>query len=217
MGPDLDDVRRAALAIADAAPDGPGLDARLRALVALACASQPTTLDREGIARHARRALDEGAAPLELGEVVQLASSIGVHGLHEGSRVVVDVLAERGDALAVGPLPDEAQELRERIFADRYWRRLDEHLPGFVDAQLRLSIPAFNAFVDFVGVPWRTGTLPALTKELIYVGIDSTPTHRHLPGLRLHVGNCVKLGATRQQIVDVLDVAAAAGPAHGIE
>lgn len=216
MGPDLEDVRRTALALLDAAPDGDGLDARTRALVALACASTPTTLDREGIARHARLALDEGATALELGEVVQLASSIGVHGLHEGSRVLIDVLAERGDEIAVGPLPEEARELRDGLFADRYWHRLDENLPGFVDAQLRLSVPAFRAFVDFVGVPWRTGTLPALTKELIYVGIDATPTHRYLPGLRLHVGNCVKLGATRQQVVDVLEIAAAAGPAHGI-
>ncbi len=71
--------------------------------------------------------------------------------------------------------------------------------------------------VEYCAVPWQTGALPAKTKELIYISVDSTPTHRYLPGLRFHIGNALELGATRREILDVVEIAAAAGPAHGIE
>ena len=65
-------------------------------------------------------------------------------------------------------------------------------------------------------VPWRSGVLRAKEKELIYLAVDATPTHRYLPGLRLHVVNALERGASRAEIVGALDIAAAAGPSWGI-
>lgn len=45
------------------------------------------------------------------------------------------------------------------------------------------------------------------------MAIDATPTHRYVPGLRLHLANAVGLGATRAQLEQTLAIAAA-GPEH---
>jgi hypothetical protein len=49
------------------------------------------------------------------------------------------------------------------------------------------------------------------------VAIDTMPTHRYLPGMRFHIENALALGTSRQELVDVLDISAAAGPGHGVE
>lgn len=214
-GPGLGRVREVAEQLIADAPEGDGLDARTTALVAFAVASAPTTLDASGMKRHAQAALDAGATSAELTEAMVLASAIGVHGLHEGSRVLCELLSR--DASSAPQLDEEAQELRDRLLGDPYWQRLDRELTGFVDSLLALSMPAFRAFVDYCAVPWQTGTLEARTKELIYISVDSTPTHRYLPGMRFHIANALALGATRREILDVIEIAAAAGPGHGIE
>jgi hypothetical protein len=42
---------------------------------------------------------------------------------------------------------------------------------------------------------------------------DATPSHRYLPGMRLHLANAVRRGAGRTAILHALDLAAEA-PAH---
>jgi alkylhydroperoxidase/carboxymuconolactone decarboxylase family protein YurZ len=52
-----------------------------------------------------------------------------------------------------------------------------------------------------------------VTKELIAMAVDATPTHRFAPGFRLHLANALQLGASRGEVEHSLDIAAAA-PAH---
>ena len=186
-GPDVGRAREAALEMLDDAPEGEGLDAKAAALVAFAVAATPATLDREGIDRHSRAALDAGATLEELSEAMLLAAGIGLHGMHEAPQVLRDVLESRGDALP--ELAPDDERYRERLLADPYWQRLDSRLPGFLEGALRLSPTAFRLFVDFVAVPWQEGPLPAKLKELIYVSIDTMPAHRYLPG-------CVSISRT---------------------
>ena len=175
-GPDVAAARAEALSLVPPdSPDGPPLTERLAALVTLGCAASPTALDRDGMRAAAERALAAGATPDEVHEAVVLVSALGVHALHEGSRVVAEVLRKRGDPRLMGE-PDEcAEALLAPLRADRYWQRLDEEMPGFLDALARLSPDAFAAFRDFCAVPWRSGVLRAKEKELIYLAVDATP------------------------------------------
>lgn len=217
LGPTVADARAAALALIPSdAPDGPALGERLAALVALGCAASATTLDNAGVRAAAERALMAGATGDEVHEVVLLVSALGVHALHEGSRVVADVLRAHGDSRLTGAREPRAEELLAPLRADRYWQRLEDELPGFLDALVRLSPEMFVAFRDFCAVPWRTGVLPAKEKEIVYLSVDAMPTHRYLPGLRLHVVNALGRGASRQEIAGALDIAAVAGPSRGI-
>ena len=216
-GPDVAAARAEALSLIPAdAPAEPPLTERLASLVTLGCAASPTTLDRDGMRAAAERALTAGATPDEVHEAVVLVSALGVHALHEGSRVVAEVLREHGDPRLTGEPDERAGALLAPLRADPYWQRLEDEMPGFLDALARLSPEALAAFRDFCGVPWRSGVLRAKEKELIYLAVDATPTHRYLPGLRLHVVNALERGASRAEIVGALDIAAAAGPSWGI-
>ena len=42
------------------------------------------------------------------------------------------------------------------------------------------------------------------------MAVDATPTHRYLPGMRLHLRNALKLGAGRAAVRRALEIAAEA-------
>lgn len=69
----------------------------------------------------------------------------------------------------------------------------------------------FEAYLDASAYPWERGVLDDKTKELIYVAIDSSPTHLFETGLRLHVENALEVGATQEEIVETLQIAGSMG------
>jgi alkylhydroperoxidase/carboxymuconolactone decarboxylase family protein YurZ len=208
----LEDLRDEALSLLDGVPEGPELDVRTSALIELAVRGAVTALDVDGIRAATGLALDAGATADQIHETLVLVSGLGVHTLMEGSRQVAEVLAQRGRAL---PRPDQARiELRElHQGTDPYWDGMEREVPGFLDALLRLSPEAYEAFFAYCAVPWRTRALPGRSKELISMATDATPTHRYLPGMRLHLTNAVRLGLGRAAVLAALQIAAAA-PAH---
>jgi alkylhydroperoxidase/carboxymuconolactone decarboxylase family protein YurZ len=211
-GVSLDDLNAEALRLLDAVPEGDPLDAATTALIALAVRAAPTVLDADGIRCFSARALAAGASAAQIHDTLVLVAGVGFHTLAEGSRHLVAVMRQRGDD--VPPLDERRRRLHERcIGPDAYWGRLEAETPGFVDALLRLSPEAFEAFVAFVSVPWRGGALPAPVKELICMAVDATPTHRYRPGVRLHLANAVDLGVGRAAVIEALTIAAAA-PLH---
>ncbi len=100
--------------------------------------------------------------------------------------------------------------------SDRYWDAMENEVPGFLDALLRLSPEAFEAFFVYCAVPWKTSALSTLTKELISMAVDAAPTHRYAPGMRLHLANALRLGAGKAAILQALDIAAQAPPHRGV-
>lgn len=208
----LDELNGEARRMLDGVAEGDPLDARTAALIALATCASPTALDPDGITRASRHALDAGASAEQLHDTLVLAAGLGFHTLAEGSRRLVAVLRERGADVPL--LDDHGRRLHETcVGSSAYWARLEAESPGFVDALLRLSPVAFEAFVAFVGVPWRGGALTAPARELICMAVDATPTHRYRPGMRVHLANAVRLGVGRTAVLEALRIAAAA-PLH---
>ena len=76
---------------------------------------------------------------------------------------------------------------------------------------LRLSPDFFEAFLNFTGTPWATGPLPGKVKEFVYIAIDASITHLYQPGLRKHMGDALRQGATGPEIMAVLQIASAIG------
>ena len=48
-------------------------------------------------------------------------------------------------------------------------------------------------------------------KELIYTAFDVSATHLYTPGLRLHIRNAIGYGATRDEILEVIELASVIG------
>jgi alkylhydroperoxidase/carboxymuconolactone decarboxylase family protein YurZ len=76
---------------------------------------------------------------------------------------------------------------------------------------LRLDPEFLASYTKFSGVPWRKNHLPDKLKEFIYIAVDANATHMYLPGVRKHMAAALRLGATPQEIMEVLELSATLG------
>ena len=81
----------------------------------------------------------------------------------------------------------------------------------FWDGLLALDSDFFAAYLEFSSVPWRNGTLSPKEKELIYIAIDAATTHLYEPGLRQHIQNALRHGATSEEIMEVYELISVLG------
>lgn len=103
------------------------------------------------------------------------------------------------------PLADRQRQLRERFVDERgYWN-------PFWDQLLELDPDFFEGYLAFSGAPWRSGPLDPKVKELIYIAVDASTTHLYEPGLRQHIRNALACGATKEEIMEVLELTSAIG------
>ncbi len=205
----LSDIRAEVLLALEGTEAGAALDDVTRELLAFAVRISVTTLDTAGAKVHAQRAMAAGATTAQLHEVVLLVSGLGVHSLFEGTRLVHEL-----STAAPAERDTQRQALWDQwVGQDRYWQSFERAVPGFLDALLQASPAGFDAFFRYCAVPWKEPQLPPLAKELIAMATDATPTHRFLPGMRLHLRNALRLGAGRSAVLEALEIAAQA-PAH---
>jgi alkylhydroperoxidase/carboxymuconolactone decarboxylase family protein YurZ len=95
--------------------------------------------------------------------------------------------------------------LKEQFTTARgYWSPVWDHV-------LALDADFFEAYMDLSSVPWRTGPLPPKVKEFIYIAIDASTTHLYNAGTRIHMQNALKHGATKEEIMEVLQLVSALG------
>ncbi|MBS0338175.1 MAG: carboxymuconolactone decarboxylase family protein [Proteobacteria bacterium] len=80
------------------------------------------------------------------------------------------------------------------------WNTLREWDPEFMEA-----------YLAFRSVPHRRGSLPGKTRELIMIAINAATTHLYGPGVRRHMQNAMKLGATRDEILETIQLTTVMG------
>ena len=97
------------------------------------------------------------------------------------------------------------EELRDTFVEVRgYW---SDALQGL----LELDPDFFAAYLDLSAVPWRGGALEPKVKELIYVAVDGAATHLYEPGFRQHVRLALEYGATKEELLEVLELTSTLG------
>lgn len=79
------------------------------------------------------------------------------------------------------------------------------------DGVLELDPDYFEAYLRFSEVPWKRGPLEPKIKELVYVAIDAATTHLFEPGIRIHVQNALRHGATVEEIMEVYELTSVLG------
>ena len=62
-----------------------------------------------------------------------------------------------------------------------------------------------EAFLHFRSVP-LSGPLEQKYKEMIFIAINAATTHLHGPGVRRHIQNALKAGATKAEILEVIQL-----------
>jgi len=201
---------RAYLDLTTVAARGGALDPKLRALVSLALDANATHLFVPGIRRDIEQAVALGATDDEIMEVLELSATLGIHAANAGVPILLEVLAETGDAPDVFSLDARQLQLKADFEANRgYWNPI-------WDGVLKLSPDFFEAYLEYSSVPWKHGVLEPKVKELVYCAFDCSATHLWLPGLKLHMRNALGYGATPLEIMEVIQIASALG-AHAFE
>ena len=94
----------------------------------------------------------------------------------------------------------KATFVKNRGYWDDFWNGLLEMAPDF-----------FEAYLKFSSIPWTPGVLEPKVKEFIYIAIDASTTHLYEPGLRIHIQNALKYGATKEEIMEVYQLTSVLG------
>jgi len=98
----------------------------------------------------------------------------------------------------------DREKLKADIIARRgYWHPFHEGLS-------ELCPEFLSAYLDFQDGPAREGHLEPKVREFIYIAIDGAVSHLYERGLRRHIEDALRLGATKQEVLQVVMLATAA-------
>jgi len=183
------------------------LPPKIQELLLIALDAACTTLFVPGIKAHIEAALKAGASKAEILDVLQLSSVLGIHAITMGVPTLLEVLEEEGIQQSV-PRDARREALKadykaKRGFWDPIWQAVVDMDPDFFEAYTEFSSHAFRK-------PGG-GSLDPMIKELVFCAIDVSTTHLYEPGLKVHVRNAIRYGATPAQILEVYQLAALMG------
>lgn len=182
------------------------LEPRIKALILLSVDSAATHRNAPGAADNVRRALALGATPAEVLETLELTSTMGIHAAQTGVPILLEELAAAGQPVDTSaPLSPRQQEIKAQFTAKRgYWN-------DFWDGLLHLDAEFFATYTAMSSYSWEHGTLEPKVKEFIYCAFDTSATHMFVPGLRQHIANAIRYGATAEELMEVLELASGIG------
>src|SRR5262245_9427376 len=98
----------------------------------------------------------------------------------------------------------DKEKLKAEIIARRgYWA-------PFHDGLLDLKPAFLEAYLKFQDGPARSGHLEPKVREFMYIAIDGAVSHLYDRGLRRHIADALRLGATKEEVLQVIMLATAA-------
>jgi alkylhydroperoxidase/carboxymuconolactone decarboxylase family protein YurZ len=177
------------------------LDPKLAALVRLNLDVSATHLYAPGVRRHIREAVRLGATRAEILEVFKVAAVIGIHSSALAAPLLKEELKKQEtveESATHHPEPDSTPRIDAARAAGQFnplWELLYQWEPEWLEA-----------FVDMGLGLWDDPVLPPLWIELLCIAGDAEVTHMFAPGTQRHIQNALKLGATREQILAVLQI-----------
>jgi alkylhydroperoxidase/carboxymuconolactone decarboxylase family protein YurZ len=80
------------------------------------------------------------------------------------------------------------------------------HWPASLTPLVELCPDFVEAYIDFAGSPSRSGPLEPKVKALVGLALDASVTHLYEPGIRRHCRDAIRHGATRDELIEVLQL-----------
>jgi alkylhydroperoxidase/carboxymuconolactone decarboxylase family protein YurZ len=164
-------------------------------LICIAVNAACTNLNEDGTRRHIRAALDAGATRDEILTVLKMSALLGIHSCSLGAPILLEEAKAAGaEPRSKGklstPVVDKTKEIGQWNTAWDPFFNLD---------------PLWTEQFIATGIPIYTGGLidPKLA-ELLSIALDASYTHMYPPGTRRHIKAALKLGATMEEIMEVL-------------
>ncbi|MGE4431255.1 MAG: carboxymuconolactone decarboxylase family protein [Sphingobium sp.] len=181
------------------------LDEKVRHLLLLAVNAACTLRHEGGIRHHAARAVAAGANRAEILEILELTSVLGIHSCSTGLPILAEEVAASDGETHAPPLTDEQQAIKARFLEERgYWS-------DFLQDMLRFCPALMLAYVGYSTIPYRRGALTPRMREFVFIAIDAQTTHVYSLGIRAHIRQALKLGATPEELAQVLALTAGVG------
>ena len=171
-------------------------------LISIAVNAACTNLSEGGTRRHVRAALEAGATREEILMILKIASLLSIHTCSLGA----PVLLEEAKAAGVKPGPKEraATPVCDKMKAAGQWNTgWDEFFeidPVWTEAIIAASLPVYTS-----------GILSPKLAEFLSIAVDASITHMYAPGTRRHIQTALKLGATVEEIMEVLKICVSSG------
>ena len=183
------------------------LEPRVRCFIELAVVASPVHLVAPAIRACIARALRLGASKEELLDVLRLASVLGVHSLVPA----VDLLVrEQGGSAQVNE--SAAGDARQRALdVQTEFRQRRGFWPEAWHDSALLAPEFISAYSHYSSLPVQSGQLPGKVRELILLAVDISPAHFHVPGATSHLRQALQQGATREEIIETICIAALIG------
>jgi len=171
-------------------------------LISLAVNAAITNLSPGGTRRHIRGALDAGATREEILMVIKIASLLALHTASLGAPILLEEAKAAGvkvtpKALAVTRVCDGMKAAGQWNTA---WDGFFELDPAWTEAIIAASLPVYTS-----------GIFTPKLAELLSIAVDASITHMYAPGTRRHIQSALKVGATMEEIMEVLKICVAQG------
>ena len=164
-------------------------------LIGLAVNAACTNLNPEGTRRHIRAALDAGANRDEILMVLKMASLLSIHSCSLGAPILLEEAKAAGVSTKAKPRP--GTPFCDGLRAAGQW---NEAWTPFLDLE-----PAWTEEFIAAGIPaYAGGVISPKLAELLSIAFDASYTHMYAPGTRRHIKAALKLGATMEEIMEVL-------------
>jgi alkylhydroperoxidase/carboxymuconolactone decarboxylase family protein YurZ len=173
-------------------------------LIGVALNAACTNLNPDGARRHIRAALKAGATRDEILMVLKMASVMSIHSCSLGAPILLEEAEAADVALSPRPKTDLAtpacDEMRALGQWNEAWNPFYELDPVWTDEFMATGIRVYAS---------RLMT-PKLV-ELLSIAFDASYTHMYAPGTRRHIRAALKLGATIEEIMEVLKLCVVPG------
>jgi alkylhydroperoxidase/carboxymuconolactone decarboxylase family protein YurZ len=100
---------------------------------------------------------------------------------------------------------EEQEAVKEKFKEGRgYWS-------DFWEAVLQMDHEYLDRYTDLSSQPWLEGVLDPKMKEFIYIAADVSTTHLYTQGLESHIENAMEYGATRDELLEVIELVSEQG------
>jgi len=179
------------------------LPLKLVELISVGINAACTNLNPEGTRRHIRGALEAGATRAEILMVLKMSSALSIHSCSLGAPILLEEAKAAGVKLAErpsAPVTPSCDKMKAIGQWNTAWDPFYELDPVWTD----------QFFAVGTGI-YTGGVLSPKDVELLSIAFDASITHMYAPGTRRHIKGALKLGATMEEIMEVLKICVALG------
>jgi len=173
-------------------------------LIGVALNAACTNLNPDGTRRHIRAALRAGASREEILLVLKMASVLAIHSCSLGAPILLEEAKAAG--VTPSPKPPASTPACDKVRAIGQWN--DAWNP-FVE----LDRVWTDQFMATGATIYAGGLMTSKLIELLSIAFDASYTHMYAPGTRRHIRAALEVGATMEEIMEVLKLCVV----HGVQ